>query len=82
MRGKIEIFAFARDNVGSASGQPEGEAARDVAEDHAYESPAACDEGAAAQMRAAAKRNDKMIFMDCSCAHSKCGLAPLNVRRH
>src|SRR5260370_11338756 len=36
----------------------------------------AYDEGAAAQTRAAAKRKDKAIFMDSSCAHVECGLAP------
>src|ERR1700722_4712356 len=34
------------------------------------------DEGAAAQTRAAVKRNDNAIFMDSSCAHVECGLAP------
>src|SRR5260370_24996765 len=59
LRGKFEVFAFARDDVGGAAGKTEAEAARGMAEHGTDESPAAGTDGRADDVAL-----DVMLFLN------------------
>src|SRR5712692_5469590 len=59
LRGKIEVLAFARDDVSGAAGKAEAKAAHDVAEDRADESAATSADGRADNVAL-----DVMLFLN------------------